>query len=341
MSARIFVAVAVSFVAAVRIAAGPLDEVRAASSIQNLDLEKLRGGEIANARGPLGDFARGVYVESCYFLRAPPPVVIAAMQKWDPTRHRELEVSAFRDYALPSTPAVFNSLILNSGRPQDRWLIDKTFELAKAGETELHLNAGDMALVRSSLGQESQSSGHGDAKVSEVWRTILHRRSEALGTGGLAAVPSYRAADTEIAARAEFEALLKMAPAIAARFASLTNGRPFSAAGLAPDSTNMYWEASLVRGHTGLHNGVLCTRKNANSWQAVDLSYYVSDTYILSMTLYEIWPSDRGTLLWQIDFVSAPFHNFGNAVERTFAGRELLKEAAQWIRLFRSDLERR
>jgi hypothetical protein len=320
--------------------ASPIDELRSASAIANVDVQKLKRGDIANARGPLGEFVRGVYVESAYFVRAPVGTVAATLLHWDASRHRELEVSAFRDYKAPSGADVFNSFTLTSNRSADRWLIDKTWDLTNASAaTELHLSSPEIASIRSSLGERPAVAAQRDAKATDVWRKVLHDRSDALGNAGLAAVRSYRSADAQISARAEFESLLKMAPAVASRFETLTACKPFAANGNGPDESAAYWEASLVRGHTGLHNGLISLHKAANSWQAIDLSYYTSDTYYMSATLYEMWPQDEGTLVWQIDFVSAPFHSFSAGIEKMFAGREMLKETEQWIRLFRSDVE--
>jgi hypothetical protein len=330
------------FVLAVRAVAGsPLDEIRSASRLENLDLQRLKRGDVVNARGPLGGFQRGVYTESCYFVRAPITAVASAIEHWDPTRHRDLEVSAFREYSLPSQADVFNSLTLNSSRREDRWLIDKTADLANASAaSELHLTSAEIASVRSSLGK-SPAAAQRDAKASEIWCKILHERSDALANGGLAGLPSYRSADAQISARSEFASLLKLAPAVAARFAPITNCRPFSVGGSSPDVTVAYWEASQVRGHTGLHSGVLCARKAADSWQVIDVTYYTSDTYFMSASLYEMWPLDEGTIVWQTDFVSAPFGAISSGIERVFGGREMLKESEEWIRLFRGDIERR
>jgi hypothetical protein len=321
--------------------ADPLDEVRSTSKLQNLDPQKLKGGEIVSSRGPLGTFTRGLYVESCYFIRASTGDVANAMLHWDPTKHRELEVGLFREYRWPAGAEAFSSLSLSAARREDQWLIDRTWQLSNAQQpTELHLAQPEMDSVRAVLSsQPARSAQHRASAASQAWRSILQGRSEAIAAGGLAAVTTYSAVDAKIAAQSEFRELLKLNPAIASRFASLCGSKPFTVSGTAPDETVPYWESSQVRGHTGLHNGVLCGRKGPGSWQFIDLTYYTSDTYFMSMSLYEMWPLDDGTLVWQIDFVSAPFHSITSGIERVFAGREMLKESAQWIQLFRADVE--
>ena len=321
----------------------PLEELQSASQLGALDLPKLKRGEIVSARGALGRFVRGVHTESCYFVRAPVAGVADALLHSDPTRHPELEVSEFREYRWPAGADVFAPLSLSAARREDRWLIDRTWELANASAPgELHLASNEIASLRSELAaQPAKSPEQRAARATELWRKILHARSVAIEAGGLGAIPTYGNGDLRLAAKPEFQELAKSAPGVAARFAPLTASKPFDTTGAAPDETVGYWEAAQVRGHTGLHNGLLCARKDARSWQIIDLSYYTSDTYFMSMTWFELWPLDDGTLVWQIDFVSAPFHRLTNRIERTFAGTTLLKEAEQWIRLFRRDVEQR
>ena len=161
-----------------------------------------------------------------------------------------------------------------------------------------------------------------DGIVNAFWRKVLRSRNDGLANGALAAVPSYSADGVEIAAQPEFEALLQQAPAIAAHFRALVNGAPFKSGSSAGVEIVPYWQAARARGHTNLHGAFFVGRKGASSWQLVDCTYYVSDTYFMSFTLYELFPQDNGTLVWQIDFASAPFRSFTGGLDRLFAGGE-------------------
>jgi hypothetical protein len=123
-------------------------------------------------------------------------------------------------------------------------------------------------------------------------------------------------------------------------FRALLDGRPFVAG--APPGVEIvpYWEVASVRGHTNLHNAFVVAQKGSGSWQVADCTYYVSDTYFLSLTLYELSAAAEGTVVWQIDFAAAPFHSFTGGLDRVFAGKEMEKEAAETARLFRADVER-
>ncbi|MGI8432754.1 MAG: hypothetical protein ACR2MW_10765, partial [Chthoniobacterales bacterium] len=57
--------------------AGPLEGLRAVAQLPRIDPAKLQRGEIYTQRGPDENFARGISLESCYFIAAPPATVSA------------------------------------------------------------------------------------------------------------------------------------------------------------------------------------------------------------------------------------------------------------------------
>lgn len=316
-------------------AAGPIEELKTLSSLgAELDERKLLDGEVISGRGTHGDFARGAYMESCFFVRAPLARVGDALLHWNPAEHKEPDVDVFRKYRLPGTPDSFKALDLNASRAADRELVEQTRELLAgsrdgADPGEVHLGPADL-----------QKRDAGD--VNEFWRGVLRARSAAFSTGGLAALPTYSAGGggPEINARAEFRSLLKMTPAIAARFAPLTEARPLAAgAPAAADETVGYWTQGQVRDRTQLAVGLLCARKTPGFWQVLDSTYFTSSTYYLSIDLYQLWPLENGTLVWQVDYISAPFRSYAVGLDKVLAGREMLKDTGASIRLFRRDVE--
>jgi hypothetical protein len=322
-------------------AAEPLDVLHATSKLPTVDLATLKQGEVVSNRGPLGTFSHGVYVESSYFIHAPTPMVGEKLLHWNPMKHGELEVQMLREFAWPAPPAVFDSLALSSSRAEDKWLIDRTWQIAPKHPGELHLTANEPKQFRDavrSLGN-APAAPQREGKASEFWRRILRARNDAVAAGGLAALPPYTANDEHVSQAMEFRNLMRIAPAIAARFAPLLSKAPFTGATNPPDELVPYWEAALVRGHTSLHGGFLSARKSAASWQIADCTYFASDTYFFSVNLYELWPVENGTLVWQIDFVSAPFRGFIGNVDRIFAGKAMIKDDVQTAKLFRADAE--
>lgn len=317
-------------------AATPIDQIRSVSRLPALDLEKLKRGEVAGVRGPLGSFPRGVYVESCFFVRAPLPTVGETLLHWDTAKHPEFEISLLREYNWPTPANTFDSLAVSSKHATDKWLIDHTWLALTSGKPgELFITANEAAGAR-----QSGAPPNRDAKVSEFWKKILASRDKAFASGGLNALPHFFAGYLDMSIRAEFDGLMKLAPKVASHFQPLLGARPFAGDGNPADVIVPYWQQNLVRGHTTVHNGFLCAQKRAGSWQLADCTYFTSDTYFMSITLYELFPVENGTLVWQIDFVSAPFRSYLGGADRFFAGKEMVKESAKAIQLFRRDVEK-
>ena len=208
-----------------------------------------------------------------------------------------------------------------------------------AGEKDvLHLNATEEEGVR----RELSAPGARDVPASTAWQLILQKRNDAVAGGGLPAMPAYQAGSATIRAADEYRSLLKMTPAIAKTFAGLTAAKPFSSDGAsAADETVPYAEQGDVNGHTSFTLGVLAARKSADSWQVVDCTYYAADTYFVSLSLYQFWAWEGGTLVWEIDYIAAPFRSYLGGVDRLFAGKELSKESVRGSHGFRRRAEAR
>src|SRR5438874_7111286 len=72
--------------------ADPLADVASFSVIKNADPAKLAEGRVIAARGPGMKFARGLSVESCFFVPVPIQKTVDRLIEWNPTAHRELKV---------------------------------------------------------------------------------------------------------------------------------------------------------------------------------------------------------------------------------------------------------
>lgn len=316
--------------AAAAVQAAPLDELRARAQLPPVDLAKLQSGEIVSQRGPLGDFSRGIFLESCYFIHAPMEAVGNGLLHWDPLQHQDLEVRLFGEYPFHAAAEVFKKLQLSPGIPEDKWLLAQTDHVARTAEAgDLHLTNEEAVLLR----QKSMPP-------SEAWQEILRRRSEAVARGGLAAVPPY-GSDKSISPSSEFRGLLSLAPKAARHFQPITEAQPLVATGKPVSEAVGYWEATKVRDHTTLQLGLFAARKAPDSWQLVDCVYYPSDTYFMALDLFQLWPVGGGTLVWQVGFVSAPFRSYLGGVDRFIAGKQMSQETLETIKTFRADLEKR
>jgi hypothetical protein len=328
-----------------RIAVGAaLDQIKPISKLPEIDLAKLKQGEVVGVRGPLGNFVRGIYCESAFFIHAPVALAGEKFLHWNPGKHPELDVSHYHEYRRPASSSVWDPLSLTSAHKEEKWLTERTWQLllTMGAKTELHVTRADVASFHEMTRQmrNNPSANDRDAVVSGFWRKVLRARSDAVANGGLAALPAYSDQSVRIDTHGEFQNLLRLAPSIASHFLGLTNGSPFKPGADAAVEVIPYWEVARARGHANLHGAFLVARKGTSSWQLADCTYYVSDTYFMSVSLYEFFPQENGTLVWQIDFASAPFRSFTGGLDRVFAGGEMLKETAQIAKLFRADVER-
>jgi hypothetical protein len=309
--------------------AAPLDELRSLSQLRNVDLARLKGGEIVSARGPVGDFPRGIHLECCYFINAPMDVVGHALLHWDPIPHKNLKVRRYREFSLPSGPNSFQMVQLDPAVADDRWLLEETARVSQSSAAgDLHLTNEEVALLH------EKSMG-----PSEAWREILRRRSEALARGGLNAVAPY-GTDESISPGSEFRGLLTLAPKAARHFRPITGAQPMVSAGEPASETVGFWEAFKARDHNILQLGLFAGRKESDSWQLIDCVYYPSDTYFMALDLFQLWPVDGGTLVWQVGFVSAPFRVYLGGLDRFIAGKLMMQATLDTIIAFRSDIEK-
>lgn len=315
--------------------AGPIEELRVVSSLPAFELKKLQEGDIVTNRGPLGKFSRGIYGEIVYFVHAPMAVTGERRLRWDAAKYPELDVRMLRQYAWPAPPATWDALNLKWDQADDRRLMGKTLQLGSK-VSELNVTETEIAAFRAQAGNTTER----DSSASDFWRKVLRSRSEAVASGGLAALPSYSAGGVQINPRSEFESLMKMAPSITGRFAPLIKGRPFTA-GSSDGAGEIlpHWGAGLVRGHTNLQLGFRAARKSADSWQLANCNYYVSDSYFFSVTLYEMFAMESGTLVWQIDFASVPFRNLAGGVDKRLVSGQMLRRSTRSARLFRNEIQ--
>lgn len=335
--------VAAACVALTAAQAGPLEELKSLAQLPLVDLARLKSGEIITQRGADGNFARGISLQSCYFVPAPMAAVGARLLHWDPTKHPEMETRLYRDYPLDRSREAFRPLRLSARVQNDRWILDHTFAIADGGAAgDLHLTDAEVQLIRAGVPKKGAASASSrEARANDAWSEILRRRNDSLAQGGVAGVAPF-ASDPSISPGSEFRGLLTLEPAAAKHFRPILGSEPLVAKGAgAADEAVGYWETALVRGHTTLQLGIFAGRKSAESWQLANCIYYPSDTYFMALDLFQLWPVDGGTLVWQVGLVSAPFRSYLGGVDRYVAGKQMIGETLTTIKAFRADLEKR
>src|SRR5947208_17138750 len=86
--------------------ADPVSELASFSMFDKVDLAQLARSDVKTAHGPPMSNPRFLAVQSCYVAPGVPAQLIAALRRWDPTKHRELKVFLHSD--LPSSPTAAN-----------------------------------------------------------------------------------------------------------------------------------------------------------------------------------------------------------------------------------------
>jgi hypothetical protein len=323
-------------------AGDPLEEIRSVAQLPALDLATLKSGQVVTSRGKDGDFARGISLQSCYFIAAPMAAVGEKLLHWNPAGHQQMNVRLYREYPLASPREAFQAVRLASTVANDRWLLDRTLAIADgAAARDLHLTPAETQIIHDGVPKKGVGSAQArEARANGAWGEILRRRSESLARGGIAAVAPY-GNDNAISPGSEFRGLLSLDSKVAKYFRPLLSARPLTAGGASDvDESVGYWETSIVRGHSTLQLGVFAARKSAANWQLLDCVYYPSDTYFMALDLFQLWPLDKGTLLWQTGFVSAPFRSYLGGVDRFVAGKQMTQETLETIKAFREDIEK-
>ena len=167
----------------------------------------------------------------------------------------------------------------------------------------------------------------------------MRRRREDETPGGLPDVPPY-GSDSSISPASEFQNLLSMTRKAREHFQAILNAPPFAPGAKAAGETVAFWNSTNVQKHNTLQLGTRSAQKSADSWQLVECVYYPSDTYFMALNLFQFWPLDDGTLVWQVGFVSAPFRTYLGGVDRYVAGKLMTDETLETINEFRTAVEK-
>ena len=232
---------------------------------------------------------------------------------------------------------------LDAKAAADRTLLDWTAGAVKADAPgELHLRREDVDFFRKVFaGHDPGTTGERETESNTAWQGLLQRQSDAVGAGGLAALPSYKAGGGEhrrggrVSESAQDDAEDRGTIYGVDRCAA-AGGRRGSGGGR---DRAVHGGVAGARATPVFCLGATAAARAANGgWQVIDLTYYTADTYFLSFSLYQLWPWESGTLVWEVDYASAPFRGYLGGVDRVFAGREMTKDSAGAVGTLRKEL---
>ncbi|MDD2706463.1 MAG: hypothetical protein PHV34_00520 [Verrucomicrobiae bacterium] len=323
----------------------PLAEIKSFSRFEQIDLEVLAEGEVLSYSKSLMRFPRGITVQTCYLVQAPPEKVVHGLQDWDPSEHHEeLDVLCLRPLSIPPKEEDFAKLKINISDSRIKWLVGKTLTTTP-GSSSLQLGLPEAAQLATLLaGAQDEESPATLNLIRRGWIQILMNRAARFQEGGMAALIPYQTTDPIISPLSEILSLLKESGAIVRRFSPLLDDTPLLGKSPAqPLTPGYYWDILDVESHATFTLGAIYAKALENRHQVVDCEYFVSQGYFTSMVFYEILPIEHQgktcSLVWRGDFVSAPSLAMTKGIERIAYASIMAKEIKKSIRCFRDYLK--
>lgn len=305
------------------------------SVFDKIDIAELAKNDVKTMHGPpMG--GRFLSVQSCYVMPGSPAQQIAAMNKWNPTQHRELKVFLHSD--LPASPAPSNFSKLKDA--PDNGAVTAFVSATQKLSSELQISKEEAKKF------SGGASGNGTmpAAVVNFWSNLLTGRSRNFISGGTAAQPPYDHGGDTIRPNDELNSLLKQQDKIRKQFAGFLRetGIGRAAGSLTPE---LYWEFLDVDGNAGVTLGASYNKANTDgAYQAADVLYYASGGYYVALTLYQMWPvtidGKASTLVWRGDLTSSASLESLHGVERLGSESAMMKNISKAVTLFRKDTAR-
>jgi len=314
--------------------ADAVSELASFSIFDKVDLAQLAKSEVKTAHGPPMSNPRFLAVQSCYVSPGTPAQLIAALRRWDPTRHRELKVFLHSD--LPSSPTAANFEKLKNAPSSGpvRALVADTQKLSP----ELQISQAE---AKKFSPEAAGGGGAMPASVVTFWTEVLLSRTKSFVSGGTSAQPPYDHSGKAIRASDELNGLLREQGKIQRQFSGLlgATGIGRGAGSLTPA---LYWELLDVDDRGVVTLGADYSRAGgAGTHQTADVLYYASGGYYVALTLYQMWPvtaeGKPSTLVWRGDMISAPSLADLHGVERLGSESVMMKQISKAVTLFRRD----
>jgi hypothetical protein len=311
-----------------------VSELASFSIFDKVDLAQLAKSDVKTAHGPPMSNPRFLAVQSCYVAPGAPEQLIAALRRWDPTRHSELKVFLHSD--LPSNPTAANFEKLKSAPNNGpvRTFVADTQKLS----SDLQISRDE---AKKFSAGKAGGGGAMPASVVTFWTDVLLSRTKSFVSGGTSGQPPYDHSGKAIRVSDEVNGLLREQAKIQRQFSGLlgATGIGRGAGSLKPQ---LYWELLDVDDHGVVTLGADYNRAGGGgSYQAADVLYYASGGYYVALTLYQMWPvtvdGKASTLVWRGDMISAPSLASLHGVERLGSESVMMKQISKAVTLFRRD----
>ena len=301
-------------------AADAADPLRAWTSVDGLNLHELASGKIATSSNASMNLARGMSCQAVFIVNAPLDTTHAALLKFNPIRHPELEV--FQHHVFhDEKDSGFDRLLLNPKVSASAALIRSMDDTSA-----IQLAKREVPLMPRTRTAEA---------AQQFLAGILHERWNRFSKGGdFGSVATYDAGS-------EIRSLLGEESKMARHFGALL--APLNAKGATGTPKFFYWDLSVVDKKSAIQLGAVYSAEMPDRRQVLDLTCYSSNGYLVSITLYEMLPvtldGRAQTLVWQGSLVSTTGIEGGLGLKRKIGARMMISDVEKWIRIFREDAQ--
>jgi hypothetical protein len=317
------------------VCADPVSDLASFSIFDKVDLAQLAKTDVKTSHGPPMKNPRFLAVQSCYVAPGSPAQLIAALRRWDATKHRELKVFLHSD--LPSNPSPTNFERLKNA--PDNASVRSFVSATQKMSSDLQISKDEAQ--KFSAGGGGGAGGVMPSAVVAFWADLLTGRTKGFVSGGMAAAPPYNHAGPSIRASDEVNGLLREQDKIRRQFSGLLGATAIGrgAGSLTPE---LYWELLDVDDKGVVTLGASYNRSGASgTYQAADVLYYASGGYYVALTLHQLWSvtveGKPSTLVWRGDMISSAELGSLHGVERLGSESVMMKNITKAVTAFRRD----
>ena len=301
-------------------AADAADSLRPWTSVDGVNLHELATGKIATSSNASMSLARGMSCQAVFLVNAPLETTHQTLLKFNSTKHAELEV--FQHHVFQGEKdSAFDKLQLNPKISASAALIR---------------SLGDASAIQLSKREVPLMPKQRTAETAQPFLTgILHDRWARFSkSGDFGSVGTYDAGS-------ELRSLLGEEGKLAKHFGALL--APLNAKGAPGTPKFFYWDLSVVDKKSAIQLGAVYGAELPDKRQVLDVTYYCSNGYLVSITLYELLPvtldGKPQTLVWQGSLVSTTGIEGGLGLKRKIGSKMMVSDVEKWIRIFRADAE--
>jgi len=301
-------------------AADAADFFRGWSSVEGISLRDLAKGKIATSTNASMSLDRGMSCQAVFVVNAPLETTHQALLKFNSTRHPELEI--FQHHVFhDEKDSGFDKLLLNQRHSATTTLIRS---MGDAGAIQL-------ATREIPLLPRTRTSDAAQQFLSGILRERWNRFSKG---GDFGSVGTHDAGS-------EIRSLLAEEGKMTKHFDMLL--APLRTKGVHGPPKFFYWDLSVVDNKSAVQLGAVYAAEMPESRQVLDVTYYSSNAYLVSITLYEMHPAmidgKAQTLVWEGSLVSTTGIEGGLGLKRKIGARMMASDVEKWIRIFRADAQ--